>query len=61
MRLDMDPLERTLEYTRVVDFAITLGGDGTILHLSSLFQQSVPPIVSFSLGSLGFLLPFGIL
>ncbi|KAI8923513.1 ATP-NAD kinase-like domain-containing protein [Entophlyctis helioformis] len=41
-----------------VDFVVTLGGDGTILHASSLFSQQVPPIVSFSLGSLGFLLPF---
>jgi NADH kinase len=35
----------------------TLGGDGTILHASSLFATtgSVPPILSFSMGSLGFL------
>jgi NADH kinase len=37
---------------------ITLGGDGTLLHASSLFQSQVPPILSFSLGSLGFLVPF---
>lgn len=37
--------------------AITLGGDGTILHASSLFATSrnVPPILSFSMGTLGFL------
>lgn len=40
-----------------VDLTSTLGGDGTILHASSLFAnaQSVPPILSFSMGTLGFL------
>lgn len=35
----------------------TLGGDGTILHASSLFSTTahVPPILSFSMGTLGFL------
>ncbi|KAI9203297.1 ATP-NAD kinase-like domain-containing protein [Polychytrium aggregatum] len=47
------------EFSRVVDFVVTLGGDGTILHVSSLFKKAVPPILSFSLGSLGFLVPFG--
>ncbi|CAG8516633.1 27501_t:CDS:10 [Dentiscutata erythropus] len=46
------------EYARVVDFIIALGGDGTILHVSSQFNHSVPPIISFSMGTLGFLLPF---
>lgn len=32
-----------------------LGGDGVILHASNLFKGAVPPIVSFNLGSLGFL------
>jgi NAD kinase len=50
-----------------VDFCMTLGihklrmmigGDGTMLHLSSLFPCKVPPVVSFSLGTLGFLVPF---
>jgi len=40
------------------DFVITLGGDGTVLYTSWLFQNLVPPVVSFSLGSLGFLTPF---
>jgi NAD kinase len=42
------------------DFIITIGGDGTILHVSSLFDSPtpVPPVLSFSMGSLGFLLPF---
>ncbi|XP_033113576.1 NAD kinase-like isoform X2 [Anneissia japonica] len=42
-----------------VDFIVCLGGDGTLLYASSLFQQgSVPPVMAFSLGSLGFLTPF---
>lgn len=40
------------------DFVITLGGDGTVLHASTLFQTAVPPIIPFSLGSLGFLTCF---
>ncbi|KAF0894604.1 hypothetical protein E2562_001903 [Oryza meyeriana var. granulata] len=38
-----------------VDFVACLGGDGVILHASNLFRTSVPPVVSFNLGSLGFL------
>jgi NADH kinase len=42
-----------------IDLVLTLGGDGTILHASSLFRAGpVPPVLSFSLGTLGFLLPF---
>lgn len=42
-----------------IDLVITLGGDGTILHASSLFKSgAVPPVLSFSMGTLGFLLPF---
>lgn len=37
---------------------LTLGGDGTVLFTSWLFQRIVPPILSFSLGSLGFLTNF---
>ena len=38
------------------DLALTLGGDGTVLYTSfSLFQRVVPPVLAFSLGSLGFL------
>ncbi|KAI9313284.1 ATP-NAD kinase-like domain-containing protein [Dichotomocladium elegans] len=40
------------------DLIITLGGDGTVLFTSWLFQSYVPPVVPFSLGSLGFLTPF---
>lgn len=40
------------------DLVLTLGGDGTVLFTSYLFQRVVPPILSFSLGSLGFLTNF---
>lgn len=40
------------------DLVLTLGGDGTVLFTSWLFQKIVPPILSFSLGSLGFLTNF---
>ncbi|KAJ3549789.1 hypothetical protein NM688_g5139 [Phlebia brevispora] len=47
--------------TKPIDLVITLGGDGTILHASSLFKSgAVPPVLSFSMGTLGFLLPFHI-
>lgn len=45
--------------TEKIDLVVTLGGDGTILHASSLFSAgAVPPVLSFSMGTLGFLLPF---
>ncbi|KAJ1999057.1 hypothetical protein GGI04_004737 [Coemansia thaxteri] len=40
------------------DFVVTLGGDGTVLYTSWLFQRTVPPIIPFHLGSLGFLTVF---
>ncbi|PSN46488.1 hypothetical protein C0J52_19101 [Blattella germanica] len=46
------------DLTDKVDFIICLGGDGTLLYASLLFQQSVPPVMAFHLGSLGFLTPF---
>ncbi|WCJ36873.1 NAD kinase 1 [Euphorbia peplus] len=41
-----------------VDLVITLGGDGTVLWAASMFKGPVPPVVPFSLGSLGFMTPF---
>lgn len=40
-----------------VDVIATFGGDGTVLRAASMFKLhgSVPPIVSFSMGTLGFL------
>lgn len=40
------------------DFVVSLGGDGTVLYASWLFQRIVPPVLSFALGSLGFLTKF---
>ncbi|KAL1408556.1 hypothetical protein Q8F55_005369 [Vanrija albida] len=40
------------------DFVVTLGGDGTVLFTSWLFQKIVPPVLPFALGSLGFLTNF---
>ncbi|BDA49473.1 NAD(H) kinase 1 [Coccomyxa sp. Obi] len=49
-----DPLQND------VDFCVTLGGDGTVLHLASLFREDepLPPLASFAMGTLGFLTPF---
>ncbi|KAK5109508.1 hypothetical protein LTR62_006960 [Meristemomyces frigidus] len=46
-----------VSYHDKADLTTTLGGDGTILHAASLFATatSVPPILSFSMGTLGFL------
>ena len=40
-----------------IDVIATFGGDGTVLRAASLFKlhSSVPPILSFSMGTLGFL------
>lgn len=45
------------QFPNKIDLVTTLGGDGTILRAASLFslQSSVPPILSFSMGTLGFL------
>jgi NADH kinase len=39
------------------DLICTLGGDGTLLRASSLFNhaESVPPVLSFAMGTIGFL------
>ncbi len=64
---DNGKLEKRLRYwsndmcrTRphTFDFVVTLGGDGTVLYASWLFQRIVPPVLSFALGSLGFLTKF---
>ncbi|EEH10479.1 poly(p)/ATP NAD kinase [Histoplasma capsulatum G186AR] len=50
--LDLDKLP-----PKKIDLTVTLGGDGTILRASSFFATSklVPPILAFSMGTLGFL------
>lgn len=45
-------------HPHLFDFVVTLGGDGTVLYASWLFQRVVPPVLSFALGSLGFLTKF---
>eukprot|EP00899_Mesostigma_viride_P008950 jgi/Mesvir1/18056/Mv09370-RA.1 len=40
---------------QLIDFVLCLGGDGVILHASTIFETAVPPVISFNLGSLGFL------
>lgn len=44
--------DRLAEY---VDFVVCMGGDGVILHSSYLFKHSMPPVISFNMGSMGFL------
>ncbi|EFJ43854.1 hypothetical protein VOLCADRAFT_118925, partial [Volvox carteri f. nagariensis] len=44
--------DRLAEY---VDFVVCIGGDGVILHSSCLFKHSIPPLIAFNMGSMGFL------
>ena len=42
-----------------IDFVILFGGDGLLLHCSTLFQhRSIPPVIFFDFGSFGFLSSF---
>ncbi|KAK6459719.1 ATP-NAD kinase-like domain-containing protein [Scheffersomyces xylosifermentans] len=62
----LDPSIKHILYTGEIsdivdktDLVVTLGGDGTILRAVSCFSNvTVPPVLSFALGTLGFLLPF---
>lgn len=42
----------------LIELIICLGGDGTLLHVSSMFQNKCPPVLSINFGSVGFLCPF---
>ncbi|KAL0213509.1 hypothetical protein RCL1_007135 [Eukaryota sp. TZLM3-RCL] len=42
----------------LIDFVVTIGGDGTVIHGVQLFKAAVPPFIPINLGSLGFLTPF---
>jgi hypothetical protein len=45
--------------SNTLDFVVVFGGDGTVLWTCHMFgNRSVPPLVPFNLGSLGFLTPF---
>lgn len=60
-RQDQQDLERQQQQQpnpSDIDLVVTLGGDGTVLYASALFQAAVPPVVTFALGSLGFLTKF---
>ncbi|KAL2152326.1 hypothetical protein VTH82DRAFT_5510 [Thermothelomyces myriococcoides] len=52
-----DPSNAPTLLAKKIDLVTTMGGDGTILRAASLFSMhnSVPPILSFSMGTLGFL------
>ncbi|KAF2790666.1 ATP-NAD kinase [Melanomma pulvis-pyrius CBS 109.77] len=50
--------ELCAEKPQSFDIVLALGGDGTVLYSSWLFQRIVPPVLAFSLGSLGFLTKF---
>eukprot|EP00347_Sterkiella_histriomuscorum_P015631 403356298 len=44
---------------RAIQFLVTLGGDGTILYAAKQFHGDyIPPIISFSMGSLSYLCNF---
>ncbi|KNE57011.1 hypothetical protein AMAG_02771 [Allomyces macrogynus ATCC 38327] len=57
---DMVSSAEVRELAKDIHLVVALGGDGTLLHVSSLFQGPVPPVASFSLGTLNFLPPFRI-
>lgn len=46
------------EAPRPLDFAVVLGGDGTMLRASALVGTSGIPVLGINLGRLGFLTPF---
>jgi NADH kinase len=52
-----EPSDCAVQFAKKIDLVTTMGGDGTILRAASLFSthNSVPPILSFSMGTLGFL------
>lgn len=53
----VEPSEASHKFAQKIDLVTTMGGDGTILRAASLFSthNRVPPILSFSMGTLGFL------
>jgi len=55
---NLDDEDATYEMEDVPDLICTLGGDGLLMHASSLFPGPCPPILCIAGGSLGFLTPF---
>ena len=45
-------------HEKIIDYIITVGGDGTILYAAKEFTNEVPPLISFQRGSLGFMCRF---
>jgi NAD kinase len=61
--LDVDRLKvyKRHHHGSTVNLIVTLGGDGTILYAARMFAQGpCPPLVSFGVGSLGYLANFEI-
>lgn len=60
VREELNDIEflQTFTGNESIDFVCAFGGDGTMLHISSLFPNLCPPVMPFAMGSLGFLTPF---
>ena len=43
-------------FDRKSDLILSLGGDGTLLHVSKKFPGNMPPVVPFNFGTFGFLI-----
>ena len=56
---DLIVFDESPEAQNMLDLIICLGGDGTILHANTFFKHSMPPVMSFGLGSMGFLTAYG--
>lgn len=56
--LPAEALVDASQLASIVDLVVCIGGDGTLLWASGLFPKAMPPVVSFAMGSLGFLTPF---
>mmetsp|Transcript_3563 Transcript_3563/g.6235 ORF Transcript_3563/g.6235 Transcript_3563/m.6235 type:complete len:671 (-) Transcript_3563:242-2254(-) len=57
-QLYLESFTQTERLHKEIDLVVCLGGDGLIMHVSTLFNTACPPVISFNLGSLGFLTPF---
>ncbi|KAH6622438.1 ATP-NAD kinase-like domain-containing protein [Boeremia exigua] len=57
LRFPVYAYDRAAGLADKTDLVCTLGGDGTLLRASSLFShvESVPPVLSFAMGTIGFL------
>jgi|JI9StandDraft_2_1071091.scaffolds.fasta_scaffold164798_2 NAD kinase len=48
------------QHHSLINYIITIGGDGTILYAAKEFKTKVPPIITFQRGSLGFMCRFSL-